>query len=63
MGTLFCIVKIKSRFASKIGVLLDLKIRDVFSSRIREKGVFSKLRYERGIRFGWEGGFVGTAWN
>ena len=54
----------KNAFYLKRGVLLALKISDfgwkglflvVFSSKIREKGVFFKLGYERGIRFGREG--------
>ena len=52
----------KITFCFKKGFLLDLKISDfdwkrgVFSQRIREKGVFFKLGYERGIRFGREWG-------
>ena len=48
----------KIAFCLKRGVLLSLKISDfdwkrgVFSSKIREKGVFFKLGYERGIPFG-----------
>ena len=56
-------MEIKSRFALERGVILDLIISDFavekgvfFSPRIREKGVFVKLGYKRGIRFGWEWG-------
>ena len=49
-------------FCLKRGVLLSLKISDFgwkrtfLSSKNSEKGVFFKLWYERGIRFGREGG-------
>ena len=49
-----------------MGVMLGLKISDfgwkwgVFSSKIHEKGVFSKLEYEPGICYGRELGGPGA---
>ena len=61
-GTLSYIMKIKSRFTFKRGVLLDLKISDfgwkmgLFLAQNPRKGGLSKLGYKRGIRFGREWG-------
>ena len=55
-------MKIKSHFALKRGVLLDLKISDfggkwgVFLAKNPRKGGIFQAGYERGIRFGREWG-------